>query len=163
MAFIPYDVFSFKTKLDYNEIKERIQNLTEPKKIIRLIKGNSKKAYEGKVQENNFTINRIVTFTNVFSPNIYGTMAKEDDGIKIDLKFKLHTMAIIVMIIWLGVVGYVFINSLMDFIANNVSNKDLSTSVLILVGGYIIMTLAFKTECKKDKIMLEELFELTQS
>ena len=159
MRFVPYEKITYKTKLGYNQIIKRIQDTIEPKKFIRLIKGNQKKAYEGKVQGNNFTINRIITFTNVFSPVIYGTITKEKDETRIDIKLKLQPVVIAVMIAWLGVVGYIFVSSLINYMMNDVLNKNFSTSLLVLAVGYIMMTGAFKSESGKEKSKLEELFE----
>ena len=159
MILVPYETISYKTKLGNDQITKRIQEIIEPKKTIRLIKGNSKKAYEGIVRESSFNIRRMITFTNLFSPNISGTMVKENDEIRIDLKFKLQAIIIVGMIIWLGYVGFVFFTSLGNLIVHDVSDKNLFTSLAMLVLGYIIMTMAFKSEIGKDKKMLEELLE----
>ena len=159
MALIPYESLSYTTKLEYDEIVKRMQSIMEPKKSIRIIKGNSKMDYEGKFQENTFEIKRIVTFTNVFSPVIYGTTKKENDGTKIDIKLKLRAVVIVVMFVWLGVVGYVFFSSLVNFFIHDVSSKNLSTSLLVLAVGYIVMVGSFKSESTKDKNKLKELLE----
>ena len=159
MKFVPYEKITYKTKLEYNEIVKRIQDMIEPKKIIRLIKGNAKKAHEGKTWENGFAMNRIMTFTNVFSPAIYGTMTKENDGTRIDIKLKLQPMVIAVSIIWLGVVAYILFSSLINLIVNGVSNKNVTTALLVLAIGYIMMIGAFKSEGGKDKDRLKELLE----
>ena len=160
MRFVPYESITYKTKLECDEILKRIKGTIEPKKVVRLIKGNAKKDYEGKVEENKFAINKIISFTNVFSPVINGTITKENDEVKIDIKLRLHTIVIAVMVIWLGYVGYIFFGNLFYLIVDNISSKNLSTSFLVLVVGYIIMTLAFKSECGKEKSRLMELLEI---
>ena len=161
MSFLPYESITYKTKLGYGEITERIKNAIEPKKFIRIIKGNTKKAYEGKVQENKFLINRIMTFTNVFSPGIHGTIINENDEVKINIKFKLQTMVIAVLVVWLGLVVCVLFSSLINLFIHDVSNRNWLTALLILAVGCVMMIGAFKSECEKEKKMLEELLELT--
>jgi len=160
MAFIPYESVSYKTKLEYNEIIKRIQDTIEPKKIIRLIRGNSTKPYEGKLKENYFEMNRIISFSNVFSPVICGTIEELNDEIKIDIKLKPHARVIAVMVIWLGFVGYIFFSSLFNYFINSISDNNLFTSLLALIVGYIIMIWSFKSEGKREKNRLMELFEV---
>jgi len=160
MAFIPYGKISYKTKLNYDEAVKRLQEDVEGKKLIRIIKGNQKKDYEGKFAENKFEIRRILMFSNVFSPEIFGTIKEENNEVKIDVKFKLRTIVLVVMSIWLGYVAYIFIVSLVNFIFYDIPSKNLTMSLLVLVVGYIFMTGAFKGECKKEKSKLEEILEI---
>ena len=159
MRFIPYESISYNTKLEYNEIIKRLEDTIEPKKSYRIIRGNSKKTYEGKLKENAFEMNRIVSFSNVFSPIIHGTIEKNNDELKIDIILKLHARVIMVMVIWLGVVAYMLFGSLYNYFINNVPDNNLLTSLFVLIFGYLIMFGAFKSEGGRDKKILAELLD----
>ena len=160
MAFVPFESITYETKLGFNEIIKRIQEIMGPRRFFRLLKSKSDKTYEGAIKDNCFVLNREVMFTNLFAPVMTGEIIKEDNKTKIDVKFRLHLLVRIVMLIWLVTVAVILFNDIIKIITNNGASQNLFTVALALVVGYAAMTGAFKTESKKDKEYLVELFEV---
>jgi len=158
MAFVPFESITYETKLEYGEIISRIQKIAGPRSMFRLLRSKSAKPYEGAVQDNCFVLNREVTFTNLFTPIMMGEIIKEEDKTKIDVKFRLHLLVRIVMLIWLIAVTVILANDIIKIITNNGPGQNLFTAILVLVIGYAAMTGAFKAESKKEKEHLAELF-----
>ena len=160
MAFVPFESVTYETNLKYDQIIKRIREIMGPRRFFRLFGSKSDKAYEGAIKDNYFVLNREITFTNLFTPIMMGKIIKEENKTKIEVKFRLHLLVRIVMLIWLVAVTVILFNNIMKIITNNGTNHNLFTPILVLVIGYVVMTGAFKTESKKDKEYLAELFEV---
>jgi len=160
MAFVPFEKLSYVTKLKKEEITKRIKKNIEPQNSYRFFGKKSDKPYEGKLYDNIFKLSKEVSFVNLFTPVVYGAIIEEDNKIKIRLKFTLHFIVRIVMIIWLLAVIIFFFNGLKELIINHTKSDNLFAAFGMLIIGYVIMTGAFKSESKKVKEDLEELFEM---
>ncbi|MEN7550521.1 hypothetical protein AAG747_21555 [Rapidithrix thailandica] len=79
MKYLPFENITYKTKLDSEEIQNRITEIIEPEKIFRKTGfwGSSNyKPYEGRVDGTSFTITRIIGYGNSFLPRIKGNIER---------------------------------------------------------------------------------------
>jgi hypothetical protein len=162
MKYLPFENITYKTKLDSEEILKRMGNMIEPKKDFRIsgIFGNSNhKPYEGSINGNSFNITRIIGYRNSFLPKIKGTIEKDFNETKVNVKMRLHPFVIAFMFIWFGGVGIGCL-AVLIFISNS---QDFEPMTLIpfgmLIFGYALVTGGFKFESIKSKKYLAELFE----
>jgi hypothetical protein len=161
MAFVPYENIIFESDLSYDEIIKRIENIIEPKRSLfsRLFKKNNEKTYEGELFENVFKINRIILYRNSFIPIIYGTIISDCNKTIINIKMKLHIIVKIFMSIWLSFFVLESFTDIKKFISDMELNVLPLMPITMILFGYILMTGIFKSESRKSKIYLEELFE----
>ena len=159
MAFIPYERITYNTKLNFEQIVKKINNAIEPKNNFKLFGSKSKKPFAGKLYNNIFKLSREISFTNLFTPVIYGAIIEEKGKITVRIKMTLHFIVKVVMAIWLSYVAYILFTSIRELIISSVLNDNLFRSLGVVVIGYVIMTWAFKMESGKVKESLEELFE----
>ena len=159
MAFIPYEKFSYTTKFKSDEILKIIKNNTEKKKNFRLLGPKSEKPYAGQIYNNIFRLSKEISFTNLFTPLVYGAIIEENGKTTIRLKMTLHMIVNIVMAIWIVTILFILINNLKALFTGNAKTDNLFTTFGMMLLGYVFMTGAFKAESKKVKEELRELFE----
>jgi len=163
MKFLPFEKITYRTKLDSEEILNRIWEIVEPKKTFRMtgIFGSSSehKPYEGSINGNSFSITRIIGYRNSFLPIIKGNIEENLRYTKVNVKMRLHISVFFFMSIWLGGVGIACI----FFLASIFNNQEFEPAILIPFGmfifGYVLLTGSFKYESIKSKKFLAELFE----
>ena len=160
MKLIPYENINYETQLESVEVINKVKRVIKPPRIIRFFSIDDSKPYEGKVYENHFKINRIISYRNSFLPIIYGTVSNENNKTKINIKIKIHVFVKVFMIIWLGGVSLAFLIGLMTAILTMKLSYFLFLTMAMLIFGYVMMTVAFKFESKKAKKFLEKLLML---
>ncbi len=167
MNFLPYENLTYKTRLSKEEILKRLNEVTEPKKMIRwtgIFANKNHLAYEGTIEESGFLINRIIDNRNSFLPQITGSIQKESDqSSTITLKMRLHIFVLVFMGIWLSVVGLVSIavlSSLFFIDGNNEFNFAVFIPFFMFLFGLLMPTFAFRYEANKSKRFFENLFEV---
>lgn len=167
MLLLPYEELTYKTHLSKDEIIKRLNEVTEPKKMIRwtgIFAEKNHLAYEGTIEESTFSINRIIDNRNSFLPQITGSIQKESDkSCSITLKMRLHIFVLVFMGIWLSVVGIVSIavlSSLFFIDGNQEFNIGFLIPFFMFLFGLLLPTFAFRYEANKSKRFFENLFEV---
>jgi hypothetical protein len=162
MKYLPFENITYHTKLDTEEILNKINEIIEPKKTFRMtgIFGSSDhKPYEGNINENSFDITRIIGYRNSFLPRIKGNIIKDFGRTKVNVKMRVHTFVIVFMFIWFGGVGI----GCLAVLASMFGNQNFEPMTLIpfgmLIFGYALITGGFKYESIKSKKYLAELLE----
>jgi hypothetical protein len=158
MMFLPYENITYKTKLKNNEIINKIQNLIEPKKIIRLFWKGNEKPYEGEIYENKFKMKPIYNYriAFMFLPVIFGTIINDFNINKINVKMKLNILAIIIMILIVSICTFGIIIGLFGSINDKIF--ILYLSIITFIICYCIIIISFKIESKKTRKLFEEIF-----
>lgn len=165
--FLPFEKFVLQTKLTMVEVLDRIAKNVEPRKNFHFsfFPVQRTKPYEGSIAANNFVISRIIGYRNSFLPLIKGTVYNYIDKTEIAITMRPFIGVIIFMSFWLGTVGLVCISII---IAAFVQLKEafqhgVSLVILIpfgmLIFGYGMVMIGFKTESKRSRKFLTELLE----
>ena len=164
MKYLPFENITYQTKLETEEILNRINEIIEPQKTFRMtgIFGCSDhKPYEGNINGNTFNMTRIIRYRNSFLPRIKGGIVKDFGRTKVNVKMRVHTLVIVFMLIWLGGVGIGCIAVLASGFKFGGQNFEPMTLIPfgMLIFGYALVTGGFKYESLKSKKYLAELFE----
>jgi hypothetical protein len=166
MKILPYENLTYTTHLSKDEIVKRLNEVTEPKKMIRwtgIFADKKHLAYEGKIEESTFSINRIIDNRNSFLPQIQGKIEeKNQDNSKITfihIKMNLHIFVLVFMGIWLSVVGLVAIAFLSSLFLTEGNGLAVFIPCLMFLVGLLMPCLAFHYEGNKSKEFFENLFE----
>ena len=159
MNFLPFLNIIYKSKLNEDEIIKRLNELIEPKKILRngIFVDVSTKLYEGKIIENKFNINRIISYNNSFLPRIIGTFKYVNFDLVINVKMRLHFFVLIFTIIWFTIIGLTFLGLLVMSFSNFTPLVFLPFGLLLFF--YVITIGFFNYESNKTKKDLKLLFE----
>jgi len=159
MKFFPYDSYTIKTKLTPDEITQRLEENTEPKKIFRFnfFSNSLTKPYEGEINEDTFDIKRIISGRDSFLPRIKGKISKLtiDTEVHIIMRMALYTY-----IVWLIING-TLLYALFIVTNSMLLQRKFNASVLILfamtVIVYLFAFLSFKYESSQSKKFLDDL------
>ena len=162
MKYLPFENITYTTKLDSEEILNRLNNIIEPRKTFRnngIFGGGHHKPYEGSINGASFSVTRIINYRNSFLPKINGAVEKDLDGTKINVRMRLHLFVIIFMAIWLIGVGIGCLAFIFTMLDNNKFEPMIFIPFGMLLFGYALVTGGFKYESKKTKKDLAQLFE----
>lgn len=161
MKYLPFENITYQTKLDSEEILNRIDKIIEPKKAFRGLFGNrNHKPYEGSINGKSFNITRIIGYKNSFLPRIKGSINQKRDGkTEINIKMRLHPFVLIFMFIWCGGVGLGFLVFLTISIGKGTFDPAMLMPLAMLLFGYGLTTGGFKYESIKSRKYLTKLFE----
>ncbi|WP_338762915.1 hypothetical protein WAF17_18570 [Bernardetia sp. ABR2-2B] len=164
MKILPYDNLTYKTHLSKEEIAKRLNEVTEPKKMIRMtgvFSNKNHKEYEGAVDTNSFKISRIIGYRNSFLPRIEGEIEESKESTLVHIKMRLHTFVLVFMGIWLTIVGLVAIAVLSSlFLSESNIGFGVFIPCFMFLVGLLMPILAFHYEGNKSKEFFENLFEV---
>ncbi len=162
MKYLPFENITYETKLDTEEILNRINEIIEPKKAFRMTgifgSGNHK-PYEGSIIGNSFNINRIIGYRNSFLPRIKGNVEKGFHSTKVNVKMRLHPFVLIFLFVWCGGVGIGLLALLSTAIENGKFEPFILTPLAMLLFAYGLTTGGFKYESIKSKKYLAQLLD----
>lgn len=162
MKFLPFEKFTYRTDLDYNEVHHRLYDNIEPYQLIRfssLFRNHSGKPYQGNLSNSSFDISRVIQYKNSFLPKIKGELKEDGKGTKIEVRMRLHLFAFIFMIVWFSgvTIACFFVGGLFF---NNSSFEPFSLiPFAMLIFGYLLVVGAFKYESIKSKKYFAHLLE----
>lgn len=150
MKLLPIENIVFKSKLNENEIIERLTNEVEfENTYINYVSG---KLFDGEITDNKFEITRKINHRNSFLPLITGIIENTTDGTKITVHMKLNKGVTIFSYIWFG---FVF---LMGIISLSTGFYELQP-LLMIIFFYLMIMLSFKYESYKSKKLLQNIFK----
>lgn len=158
MNFLPFENITYKSRLNENDIIDRLIEVTEPEKTFRFgKKGNGKtKYYEGQINGRTFAIRRIIDYRNSFLPKISGVIFHDNNETTIKVKMRLNVYVIIFLCFWC-----VFLSSF--FIIDLINQAQFDSSTLSSIGmiffAYLLTTMGFKLESNKSIDDLQEIFK----
>lgn len=149
---LPVEKYQIQTRLQEDEVYQRIQNLISYE-------------YLGTLSGNTFKISRNIRYRNSFLPEIKGSVEKLKGKTVVNISMNLKLFVKIFMIIWLSLVGLpsaiILIVLFRRLLFWNFEN--LSAFLLIPIGmfifGYLLMLLAFRLEAISSVKTINELLE----
>lgn len=154
--FLPFQKHLLISELPKEIVIEKLNSITDENVLIRT-KSTSKK-FEGWINNNSFSISRIINYRNSYLPIIKGNfISQNNNSTLIEIKMQMNMFATIFMSIWFLVSGGIFLSVLFSQVE---SKKFEANSIIIILGflifGYLIMILGFNYEAKKSKEILIE-------
>ncbi|WP_240410171.1 hypothetical protein [Flavisolibacter nicotianae] len=153
------------TQLTQDEVRNRIESVTEPRKSFRLISKKSEKPYQGKLVSDSFVISRIISGRNSFLPVIKGNISAYAGRTEISIRMRPVVAVLIFMTFWLGAVGFVCVGIIVSGILQfrQLTIHSFSPVALIPFGmfafGYGLLILSYRAESHKSKTYLKQLLE----
>src|SRR5688572_27230366 len=142
MILLPFENITYKTKLMKAEVRSRLNNMVEPRKMFRFSRGSSK-PYEGTIEANGFDIKRLISYRNSFLPVIIGTIQSGISGTTIHVKMRMHISVILFSCVWcffVGIAAFAFlpkvINGEEDWQTGLIPFGMLAFMYAITMGGF---------------------------
>lgn len=161
MNFLPTENITYKTALKEDEIIRRLSDSVEPEKTVRfsIFSSSSTKSYVGQINGQIFNIKRIIGYRNSFLPRINGIIERDFNGTTIKVRMRLHSLVIVFLCIWCGVVGLGCIAFLTQVISNSEFNPATIIPFGMLIFVYALTMGGFKYESNKSKKDFQIIFE----
>lgn len=165
--YLPFEKYVLTTRLPIMEVIKRLNDNIEIRKGQRFsqLSNNSHKPYEGQITSSSFKMSRIINYRNSFLPEITGEITSFLGETQVSIKMQPVTFVLIFMSFWLGTVGLVCLGILLAGLSQlpQLFREGFSPFGLIpfvmFAFGFLLSSLAFKTETKKLKAFLEQLLE----
>lgn len=141
MKIIPYDKCVIRSPLSVDQLKERLADHLEPRKLVRSPFNRRKKykAYEGYVTGNTFAISRIIDYRNSFLPEIQGKFLSADKGSRVVVEMRLNEIILVFLAVFCLVLILVFL------VVVNYSFRSGSFNPVVLIPLGILMIMVFAT------------------
>lgn len=161
MIIFPCDYFKIVTKLKKAEINKILCDNVE---LIKDYKGSifddvSQNKFEGKIYENEFSIQRIIYARNIFNPIIIGNIESEEDDTVIHINFEIRENEIIAfkaITSFLLVFQFLVVYQYFENLSKTLSSFIPTFSMILL---YLIMRIKYNYETKSAKIELNKMFD----
>jgi hypothetical protein len=156
MPLLPFERFEIRSRLPLAEVTSRLAAAVEPKRWLRF--GKAERPFEGRVEGQEFRIQRIIGYRNSFLPRIYGRFTPDPPGCRVEGTLTLHPLAAAFMVVWIGAV--VLIGG--AFAINPPAEGRLLAHLLpvaMLLFGWALATVPFTYEARRARRMLGELLE----
>ncbi len=162
MKYLPLENITYKTKLSSAEILKRLNEVTEPRKALRVIwfYGNSvQKVFEGKIKSDTFEISRILNIRNSLRPTIKGRLEEKLSETYILVNMNLGFGILFYKFPWLFLSIFCCIWISISLLNGGEFNIVNSIPFLAMVFFYTSITGGFKYESLNSKHYLAKLFE----
>ena len=156
ILFIPYTRFSLKTYLRADEAEQRLAEHIESRKL-RLGLSRDHKFFTGKIENRQFTINRIIHYRNSFLPVIIGQIHDDLNTSRIEITMRLSYLVIGFMALFIPFWAYMSFG----YLISPVGISDWGPFILFfgfLLLFYGISMIFFNYEANKARRYLEEIF-----
>ncbi|WP_139256376.1 hypothetical protein [Flavisolibacter ginsengisoli] len=120
---------------------------------------NTTRPYEGYIVHNTFEVSRIIQYRNSFLPIIKGQVYRENEGSRIHVKMKLHSVVAGFMLVWMSGVTLALIAVFIKMLVHKKFEPAIFFVLLMLLFGYGLTLGGFKYESNKSKMFLAQLLE----
>lgn len=165
--YFPFEKYTLISKLSAEEVKSRLAANIEPEMKFQfsVFKRTRSKLYEGKIEENRFTIKRIIDYRNSFLPVIKGKISEMQGQVHIQINMRPSTGILIFFSFWIGIVSIVCLSIILVAIVQirKIFENGFSPAALIPFGmfvfGSLLVTFGFKSESRESKEFLKALVE----
>ena len=169
MFLLPYAHYTIKTKLRMQDVISKLENVVEPKQFFRVFRGwgSDHKPYEGKVEEDAFSVYSVIEYGYYFHPMIKGKITSEMGGCSIEMTMHPNLVVLLFMALWVGSIGFSFLSALWPILETILQTGFHETPELFSLGvrggmlifGYGLLWRAFKTEVAESEMYFRNLFD----
>ena len=161
MKYLPFEKYTLSILISPEEAKRRLLDNLEPERNVLYIMKNSTKPYTGTISADGFAISRIIRYRNSFLPVIKGRFMNDKNRTTVLITMRPPIFVLIFMSIWTSGVLLACVATLAVLIdpgKNKFSPAELIPFGMLLFG-YGLVTIGFKTESIKSKKFLSDLFD----
>ena len=163
MILFPYERSTIKTSLTPQAVQQRLSEQVEPRQFLGRWFWANHKPYEGEVNDEGFTILRIIYTRNSFRPVIQGKIQPEMGGCLIKVTMRPSFLVLAFVVIWGLMMCIPIWSAIYSFFSSPEVSQSLSDMALIPVGIAvvisIVMLVSFKIEAYRSKRFLLDLFD----
>lgn len=159
MKLIPAVYFKINTTLSLEEVINRLNEITEPEKLIRIIKVDSFKPYEGFINRDIFKINRITYSSRTPKLILIGKIEEKVHFTNISLKIRYSFFILFFNFIWICVIFFVFISFIQQMIIQAKFNFLIIIPLFLILLTTVLSWDYLKVESSKYKNDMKNLFE----
>lgn len=150
ISLIPYQTFEIKTRLSQEAARQKLQEIVEPRKLMRFGLSRKHNLFEGEIEGTAFKISRIIHYRNSFLPILVGQIQDDLDASTLRITARLHWF---VALFWTFFALAVAAGGL---IAGDPS--ELWVILPVFFFFYVVPTAAFNFELYKAQTLLNEQF-----
>lgn len=156
MKYFPFEHIIYATHLSEKEVVA-ILSCSVGYKAAGSFRNGPSKAYEGFVDGNRFTINRVSKNRNSFLPQNTGTIRQDNTATRIEVKMRLHNPVRTFLLFWCLTVTLFLIASLMK---PDQDYEEVFLAVIMMLAAYYLLVMTgFRIENKKSGRFFEKLFD----
>ncbi len=156
MAFFPYERLTITTGLNADAVCTALAGVSEAKRYLRNPFSRTHRRYQGQVTTTGFKLTRIIHHRNSFLPIIKGEYAPLVNGTQVVVTMSLHPFVIVFMSFWLSSAAAGIVLGLRQW-ASGAAQPVLLAPLGMFIFGYLLCTLSFKWETRKERQFFAEL------
>lgn len=158
VPLIPYKRFVISTSLTVEEIVNIISDAILPRRTLTTWHSSTTKVFEGRMDNQEFEIQKITLNRNSFLPVLYGRIIPTDKGCKIEIKLTLNILVGVFSVIWLSAMSVSYI--LLATTKTDSTPNEYEWAPLAAIGLFLLMlNLGFRSYTKETEEFILHLFE----
>lgn len=158
ISLLPYKQIVFESQLNGAEARRRLAlEVAKRNWGLQWFERRTEK-FEGTVSETDFQISRIIHYRNSFLPMITGRFIPLSQGVRIEVKMKLHVGVLLFTLVWLGIVGFLVATGSAQVMAMGKVEILTAVPLLVMLLFLLTVTIMFKLEANKASKLLREIF-----
>ena len=164
MLLLPYEHFIIITRLTTEEVTRKLRQIVGPEPAYTIFnpRPNTGKEFSGEISDGKFKMHRNISYRNSFRPEIKGTISKDYNGTKIEIRMTLHIIVIIFLVVFLGFTGPLAL-AILPAMMNAVKSHNFSYQnfipAIMFVFACIITIGGFKAESLRSKKFIKNFFD----
>lgn len=156
MRILPREEYKIQTPFSKDKA-ESVMRLKTTKEKYRFGRTNPDKLFHGEVNDDNFSISRIIQGRNSFLPVVRGKILECGKGAKLIMEFTVDPAVSAIYICCLCFCGIFFLLSLYAIISGHNFISGVIISLLMALYVYCLARFSFNREASKVKKMLCDL------
>lgn len=155
MKLIPSKKVLLVSPLSEEQVKGILKDVISPKKrsLFNFKEAKNNTFFEGFIMDNQFQIQRIITYRNSFLPQIKGQFKSSSNGTVISLNLKVQAFVLVFMSIWFSMVSVAFVATFIGVLTQNVQPFAILVPLFMLVFAFALVHFGFSKE--EGKAILE--------
>lgn len=150
MRAIPFARWSLESARPAAEVSARLEQLVEPRKLLRLGKGE--RPFQGEVNPERFQISRIITYRNAFLPQIIGQVVPTPQGSRLTAMLRLNLVTLAILSTWFIFLAFIGVGV---WLVRGPTDPGAWGPLAIFAVGYFITLAAFWFEAKRARELLD--------
>lgn len=161
MRFFPCEKFTIQATSTKEEIINTVRLNTNPGRLFPFFRSCHNMLFNGTVGKDRFEIASAIVHGNSFKPIIYGQVTQNENGCCINITMRLYEATMAFLIIWLSLCGMSIV-FVMSTLRDSAFTFGHIIPLILFVFALVITHIGFKSEAKKSKKQLLEMFGVKQ-